>query len=833
MPFQLVSNLNPTVVMNVSQSGAGAAIAAGTTNQTSGTVTFGSSAGNVTFGMSNGYVTASAPSGGGGTNYVFSNSNGVSFGTNGSTVTATVATNYQSQGAYLTTAMASNAGSNFAGLGFSGTNASGTMNSNGLQLSVAAPGGGAAVNFSAGTTSNNLQSVVFATSPTVTFGLDGATITASVNGGVGGGAALQGSGTYTQNSGTIQFANSNNMTFGLTNNVMTASYATSDFFAVANSSLLFPTANTTKFAGVGETVGTVAGTDLAMTVDTAGVSIGYPKWITTYSNDLTSGRAGVGETVGTIVGSDLAMTVNTDGVSIGYPKWLTTAPAQTVQPMYFSLSNSNTSVGTMTFGNLNGVSWSYSNGSIVGSVATNYVPGGDTTKFAGVGETVGTTAGSDMKMTVDTAGISLAYPKYLTTADATAGLFVAANSSNLALVSHSHGAASLSLAGGLSGTYASNSAGFTLSMTQAAAAPSPINFSAGTTTSAVSGLTFSNSNNITFGLGTGASAGVVTASFNPINIGVTDSSASGTTGILDGGNAQYLFFGGNNITISQSINGSSGSLSIIGGAAGAGTVQGGYTNLPWWTGTVTLGYVQSTSHVIPFFVPANLSFDYVRMLQVGAIIAASTTAATTGNATFSCGYTKTHNLHIFSRGAGANSDSLQMVASTGFTEQFSNNIACAANSTQFSYSNRWTVPCSSGALGFTYDYSSSQASLNVNSVGAATSITGTKWIDLPFGTSLAPGQYWLMYGVSTTTAVQSAGTTIGLRNYVTFNPVYASQAALSFGTLGAATSNIYAPQQGLGSFTTVGGATTNSLHWSKVTASAANPQLFFALLRSA
>lgn len=699
MPFQLVSNLNPTVVMNVSQSGAGAAIAAGTTNQTSGTVTFGSSAGNVTFGMSNGYVTASAPSGGGGTNYVFSNSNGVSFGTNGSTVTATVATNYQSQGAYLTTAMASDAGSSFAGLGFSGTNASGTMNSNGLQLSVAAPGGGAAVNFSAGTTSNNLQSVVFATSPTVTFGLDGATITASVNGGVGGGAALQGSGTYTQNSGTIQFANSNNMTFGLTNNVMTASYATSDFFAVANSSLLFPTANTTKFAGVGETVGT--------------------------------------------------------------------------------------------------------------------------------------TAGSDMKMTVDTAGISLAYPKYLTTADATAGLFVAANSSNLALVSHSHGAASLSLAGGLSGTYASNSAGFTLSMTQAAAAPSPINFSAGTTTSAVSGLTFSNSNNIMFGLGTGASAGVVTASFNPINIGVTNSSASGTTGTLDGGNAQYLFFGGNNITISQSINGSSGSLSIIGGAAGAGTVQGGYTNLPWWTGTVTLGYVQSTSHVIPFFVPANLSFDYVRMLQVGAIIAASTTAATTGNATFSCGYTKTHNLHIFSRGAGANSDSLQMVASTGFTEQFSNNIACAANSTQFSYSNRWTVPCSSGALGFTYDYSSSQVSLNVNSAGAATGITGTKWIDLPFGTSLSPGQYWLMYGVSTTTAVQSAGTTIGLRNYVTFNPVYASQAALSFGTLGAATSNIYAPQQGLGSFTTVGGATTNSLHWSKVTASAANPQLFFALLRSA
>jgi hypothetical protein len=525
-----------------------------------------------------------------------------------------------------------------------------------------------------------------------------------------------------------------------------------------------------------------------MTVDTNGVSMGYPKWITTYANDLTSGRAGVGETVGTVAGTDLAMTVNTDGVSILYPKWITTA-------------------------------------------------------------------------------------------DATAGLFPAANSSALALVSHSHGNPSLNLAGGLSGATASNSAGFTLSLTQAAAAPSPINFSAGTTTSAVSGLTFSNSNNMSFGLGTGASAGVVTGSFsvtapylltaalsdhshgNPTlaltNLGGTTASASngftlslnntddhvyawelegnntaGTTGTTFTTRGAIFLSGGNNVTLS----GNSNTIVISAGAGGGGdgTMYGGYTNLPWWTGTVTLGYIQSTSHVVPFVVQANISFDFVRFMQVGAIIAASTTAATTGAATFSCGYTKTYNLGIFSRQAGANSDSLGLVKSTGFTEQFSNNIACAANSTQFSYSNRWTLPCSSGALGFTYDYSSSVAgSINVNTAGAATGITGTKWIDIPFGTSLTPGQYWLMYGASTTTAVQSAGTTIGLRNYVTANPVFASQAAISFGTFGAATSNIYAPQQAVGSFTTAGGATTNSLHWSKVTASAANPQLFFALMRSA
>src|SRR5574342_333897 len=76
-------------------------------------------------------------------NAVFSNSNGVSFGLNGSTVTATVRTDYQSAGAYLTTAMQSNRGSDFvqATAAFAGTNASGTIASNGISVSVAPPTG--------------------------------------------------------------------------------------------------------------------------------------------------------------------------------------------------------------------------------------------------------------------------------------------------------------------------------------------------------------------------------------------------------------------------------------------------------------------------------------------------------------------------------------------------------------------------------------------------------------------------------------------------------------------------------------------------------------------
>lgn len=79
-------------------------------------------------------------------NMTFADSNGVSWGLNtDGKITGTVATNYQSQGAYLTTAMASNRSTDFvqATAAFAGTNASGTIASNGISVSVAAPGAGA------------------------------------------------------------------------------------------------------------------------------------------------------------------------------------------------------------------------------------------------------------------------------------------------------------------------------------------------------------------------------------------------------------------------------------------------------------------------------------------------------------------------------------------------------------------------------------------------------------------------------------------------------------------------------------------------------------------
>lgn len=322
-------------------------------------LTFSNSNG-VSFGLNtNGVITASvAPGGGGLTNIKFSagvaselrsditfnNGNGVSFGLNAGTITASVQTNYQSPGAYLTTAqppgayittaMASNQSSNFvqATAGFHGTNASGTIASGGISVSVAAPAA-ANVNISAGTLSNNVSAFTFSNGGGVSFGFDGSNITATV----------------------------------ATNYQPPGAYLTTAMLS-ANSSL---------FAGTGFTTATTAGTNIVGTLNNSGLSMGIPAYLTTAaagggitnvamsagtvstlasaftfsnSNNVTfglgtganvgvitasfsaagGGGAGTATSVATIAGTDLTLAVNTAGVTIGYPAWLTTAANSTV-----------------------------------------------------------------------------------------------------------------------------------------------------------------------------------------------------------------------------------------------------------------------------------------------------------------------------------------------------------------------------------------------------------------------------------------------------------------------------------------------------------------------
>lgn len=379
----------------------------------------------------------------------FNNSNGVTFGLDaGGVITATVQTNYQSAGAYLTTAalsqdsskyagttagmtggsltvdtagvaislpaylttaqppgaylttaMASNRGSDFvqATAGFFGTNATGTIASNAISISVN-PGGGGSLNISAGSTSSNVSAVTFSNGSGVTFGFDGSNVTASVQ----------------------------------TNYQTPGAYLTTAALSQDSS----------KYAGTGFTSASTAGSNIVGTLNTSGLSVGIPNYLTTaqppgaylttaaLSQD-SSKYAGTNGSVETTSGTDLALTLNTSGATIAYPKWLTTAMqsnAATISNINVSAGSTSGNVSAVTFSNANGVSFGYDGTNVTATVATNYQSQGaylttaalsqDSSKYAGTGFTTATTAGTNVVGTLNTSGLSMGIPAYLTTTPA-------------------------------------------------------------------------------------------------------------------------------------------------------------------------------------------------------------------------------------------------------------------------------------------------------------------------------------------------------------------------------------------------------------------------------
>jgi hypothetical protein len=237
----------------------------------------------------------------------FSNASGVSFGINASVVTASVKTDYQTSGNYLTTAMASNAGSNFvaATAAFAGTNASGTIASDGISVSVAPPSAGS-VNFSAGTTSGNLTAVTFADSNGVSFGLDAGTITATVR------TNYQSAGAYL----TTAMASNRGSDFVQATAVFNGTNASGTIASGAIS------------VSVGNYITTARASTDAIGLATAQTNVTW----TVNSNGLSfnaAGYAGIGFTSTTTAGTAIVGTHNTAGLSLGVPNYLTTARAST------------------------------------------------------------------------------------------------------------------------------------------------------------------------------------------------------------------------------------------------------------------------------------------------------------------------------------------------------------------------------------------------------------------------------------------------------------------------------------------------------------------------
>lgn len=548
---------------------------------------------------------------------VFSNSNGVSFGLNGSTITGSIAA--QASGTI-------SAGTTNAVLGqivFSNSNSvSFGLNGNTITAAVSAP-----LNISAGTQAILGTGFTFSNSNGVSFGMNNGTITASISTNAGGNGlgAIQ-AGTQIQTSGTIIFSNSNNVSFGLNAGTLTEQVGV-NIFAVGNT-----TQNTSasynvsavSFSGAGNV--SIGNSNGAVVVSaplglSAGMSTGGNTLGTT---GLASGRlvlaggANISLSGSTNGGS---MTISIVGAAGG------TGGASTVGA--FAVSNTTlSSQGTLTNSNLSFagagiISVGVSNGSVIISapastgISQSLFATGNTTQgssgtqaigsilFQGAGNvSVGMSNGSVVISGAGGGGgggginfgVSTMGNTFGTTGTVSTGNVVLVGSGVMSLSQSSSGSnATISIFGPpvstLSGTgqISVSVNGSTISV----GVPIMSIFGTSNTTQGSSGtitngsLLFAGAGNVSVGYSNGSVviSGSGGGGGNGAAVSIGGNSTSAGAGFSNISSGTAVFFGGNNITLSQ--NGASITLS----GANIGGAQTGISGLVVSNTTYTAGTV--------------------------------------------------------------------------------------------------------------------------------------------------------------------------------------------------------------------------------------------------
>lgn len=303
----------------------------------------------------------------------------------------------------------------------------------------------------------------------------------------------------------------------------------------------------------------------------------------------------------------------------------------------------------------------------------------------------------------------------------------------------------------------------------------------------------------------------------------------GTSGFASGSAIVYNVYAGSNITLSQSVNGASGSLTIYGSTNG---LMSFYENRPLQGGaSALLGLSGSTIGVAPFILPHPISIGHLRLLMsISHVTTAS--AGTSNNVTFSNRRFQSHGYVVYTQGVGASSRSIQSIFSTSTGWTMNTVILGGTNGSQYTVSYDLTYPNGGGGTSeFHTSYGVSSSAYNISSENL-TAFTGIRFMDIPFATSLSAGAYWIGMGRSTTTS--TAGLSGPVNASFGFSNYLISQIAQSIGMLGSATVSTILARPFDGIWTTNAfNMTTASIAQSNMSAPANNPSLYFQMIRQA
>jgi hypothetical protein len=422
---------------------------------------------------------------------IFSNSNGVSFGMTGQTVTASIDTGLG--GGIREVTLAGNV------IGAPAHISSGTMrliagnnlSFNQSQNSFTIQADNMIKGMSAGTVSVKNTIVAFADSNNITWGMNtNGVVTASFAGGGGGGADggnVLAAGTQTANtSGTVKFANSNNVTFGMSNNSqITASFAAHNLQIGGNTSGTTALVSTGSLTLAGGNNITLSQNGNAITISGA-AQTNQTLSIEAVSNTTQNSAGTVDARSIRFRGAGLASVGISDGsVIVSVP---TLAPT----PVGVSAGTTSGNLGSIIFSNSNNILFGMNGSTITASHS-------QTVQTLGM-YAVGSTTGDASSLTYDARSLSV-------------------RGRGAALVGFSSGSLIVSVP---------------TDVTVEAA----VNFSAGTQSANLSSLEFKNANRFSFGLSNGS----LTATY------LGDEIIVGSPGFYTGIFGDRFFSNSNNIT---------------------------------------------------------------------------------------------------------------------------------------------------------------------------------------------------------------------------------------------------------------------------------------------
>jgi len=329
-------------------------------------------------------IGAAAGTGGAGTGFTSSSTTGINVV--GTLDSAGISIGIPS---YITTAMQSNAGSNFIGLNTAITNGSMTANSNGISIDLPSVSATASNSVIAGNyislSTNGINTTISVVDLQATSAMS--LYQAVSNSSLSLGTAAANSFINTAFSSLFQLTSDNSLSLAISN--------TSLLQAVSNSSLSLGTGYTTH-------------------THSQYINISNSSYFAN-STHAHSQYAGISHTHGAVaLTGGIGATSASNGFSLSIPSY---ALSTHTHSQYVN----STDVGSLYFSNTNGITWSSSVNSnstslYVGSIS---VVGGN---VVGTSTSTVTTTGSALKLSANTAGLSLSVPNWITTAAAGGGV---------------------------------------------------------------------------------------------------------------------------------------------------------------------------------------------------------------------------------------------------------------------------------------------------------------------------------------------------------------------------------------------------------------------------